>query len=199
MEIFELRMMERIIVVLIGGLCIYLGYKLFLNLPEQRDSEGKILLPGNISAYFSRVGPGVFFALFGALVISLSLYQGIEYERKGGGDISFETIAGAVPLASNLKQSAANVSIADRLFEVESLIRRLNQIPSYIAVDLDPESRDEAEHAILEAKLELMKMTWFAESPADFERFSDLARSESSIKPDDAFAEHLAVFRRGMN
>jgi hypothetical protein len=39
-------------------------------------------LPGNISIYLSRVGPGVFFALFGAAVIALSLHHAIQYKAE---------------------------------------------------------------------------------------------------------------------
>ena len=74
MDIQILRGMERIIAVLIGGFSVYLGYRLFMNLPEQKDSEGRIILPGDISVYLSRVGPGVFFALFGSVVLGISFY-----------------------------------------------------------------------------------------------------------------------------
>lgn len=72
-RIVWIRSFERILDTVIGGISIYLGYRLFLKLPEKTDSQGKVVLPGNISIYLSRVGPGVFFALFGAAVIALSL------------------------------------------------------------------------------------------------------------------------------
>ncbi len=70
-----LRAMERIIAIGVAGICIYLGYRLFIKLPEQADSSGKVILPGNISIYLSRVGPGAFFALFGAIVIGYSVHN----------------------------------------------------------------------------------------------------------------------------
>ena len=79
MEAYTLRALERIIVVIIGGLSVYLGYRLFLHVPSQKDGEGKISFPGGISIIVNRVGPGVFFALFGAGVVALSLYHGIVY------------------------------------------------------------------------------------------------------------------------
>lgn len=81
MDEIVIRGIERIVVVLGGGLAIYLGYKLFINLPEKSDQSGEIKLPGNISIYLSRVGPGVFFSLFGVAVLVASLYfQMVKYE-----------------------------------------------------------------------------------------------------------------------
>src|SRR6516225_4934007 len=79
MDPTTLRLTERILDVLIGGISIYLGYRLFLALPEKTDSNGKFVLPGNISVHLSRVGPGIFFALFGAIVVALSLHDSIQY------------------------------------------------------------------------------------------------------------------------
>jgi hypothetical protein len=66
-----MRMVERITAVLIGGLAIYLGYRLFFHLPFSRDHEGQLELPG-VKVVLSRVGPGVFFAAFGSLVLLYS-------------------------------------------------------------------------------------------------------------------------------
>jgi hypothetical protein len=87
MELFDAnnvlvwRAMERLINVLIGALAIYLGYRLFINLPERReDHEGKmkLLLPGDVSVYVSRVGPGIFFALFGTAIVLTSFVQTLK-------------------------------------------------------------------------------------------------------------------------
>ena len=59
--VFLWRAIERFANVLIGALAIYLGYKLFMNLPDRREERQgglKLLLPGDISIYLSRVGPG---------------------------------------------------------------------------------------------------------------------------------------------
>jgi len=40
-----LHALERILAVSIGGLCVVLGYRLFLAVPEQRDSSGTFRLP----------------------------------------------------------------------------------------------------------------------------------------------------------
>ncbi len=54
----------------IGGLCIYLGHRLFFHIPGQTDGEANLKLPGGIPIFITRVGAGVFLALFGACVVS---------------------------------------------------------------------------------------------------------------------------------
>lgn len=75
------RALERLIGMVIGGGSIYLGYRLFMSLPQRKsDSEGKVELPGGISIYVSRVGPGVFFALFGTAIVALSFVNALRWE-----------------------------------------------------------------------------------------------------------------------
>lgn len=82
--ITTLRMLERIIAVLIGGLAIYLGYRLFFHLPFERSHEGELQLPG-VKIVLSRVGPGVFFAAFGSLVLYYSLTEEVKVSRSMQG------------------------------------------------------------------------------------------------------------------
>ena len=79
MDAIVLRSLERLVVVAFGGLSIYLGYRLFLRMPDQENAQGRVTLPGGISIYMTRVGPGAFFALFGAVVLSLSFHHTISY------------------------------------------------------------------------------------------------------------------------
>jgi hypothetical protein len=70
--ILILRMLERTLSVIISGVMIYYGYRLFTLIPTQSNSQGKIELP-SMSVVFSKVGPGVFFAAFGSVVLFKSL------------------------------------------------------------------------------------------------------------------------------
>src|SRR5262245_1261480 len=78
------RHLERLLIVIAGGLSIVLGYRMFLAIPRagKDDGEGKLELPGGISIYVTRVGPGVFFGLFGALILGLGLLQGLKLETR---------------------------------------------------------------------------------------------------------------------
>lgn len=73
-----LRGLERIAAVIIAGGSLYLGFRLFKEIRSPKNSDGKILLPGNISIYVSRVGPGVFFGMFGTVILALSFVHPVQ-------------------------------------------------------------------------------------------------------------------------
>lgn len=104
------RMFERILVVLFGGLSIYLGYRLFFHLPMEKRSGGELTFPG-MKIVLTRVGPGVFFAAFGSVVLLYSLTNPIRVKTAAKSDATqvtkeyasgnAATEHGQQPLASN--------------------------------------------------------------------------------------------------
>lgn len=61
------RSIERILICLFGGTSLVLGWNLFrIGVVQQQTAE---LKAGNWSANLQKVGPGVFFALFGAAIL----------------------------------------------------------------------------------------------------------------------------------
>ncbi len=84
--LFLWRALERLATVLVAAGSIYLGYRLFWSLKEfKNEGEAKIQLPGGISIFISRVGPGIFFALFGTAIIGFSITQPMTLNVGGGG------------------------------------------------------------------------------------------------------------------
>lgn len=75
-----MRFVERLIVVLGACLALYCGYKLFLAMPSREHGAGQLDLPGGVSIHISRVGPGVFFSLFGAVILAMSFHYGVAME-----------------------------------------------------------------------------------------------------------------------
>ena len=106
------RHLERLLIVVAGGLSIYLGYRMFLAIPRApkgaETGEGKLELPGGVSIYVTRVGPGVFFALFGAVILGLGLHHGLTFEVR-------EQRPGAV-VTSAPGGAAPNVTVTERRF-----------------------------------------------------------------------------------
>src|SRR3981189_2911886 len=74
-----LRSVERLIVVVGGVLAIYLGYRLFSHAHLRNDGSGK-LKTTVFEFAVAKVGPGVFFALFGTWVLFSSLKSQIQTE-----------------------------------------------------------------------------------------------------------------------
>src|SRR5438445_13716606 len=83
-----MRMVERLFGLLAGALCVVLGDRLFINLPEKTDSSGKLVLPGGVSIWLSRVGPGIFFALFGAAIVAYSFASTVKVTSEQTGAAS---------------------------------------------------------------------------------------------------------------
>lgn len=164
-EILFLRMTERILAVVIGGICIYLGYRLFLRIPEQKEGVAKFEFLGKVSVYMARVGPGVFFALFGTVLVGLSLYKVIQFSD-------------GIPTATDLPPTDLNTHVTSFLGAGETVktsdtqspdvtrirlrgeIAILNTILTNLRHDLPEGERYKIERAILLTKFELMKSVW---------------------------------------
>jgi hypothetical protein len=204
MDPITLRAMERTLVVLIGGLCAYLGYRLFLHIPHQRDSEGKINLPGGISIFVTRVGPGVFFALFGAGIVAFSLYQGVIYFRErpadaGAAQREGESSRTEIELFGGVSQRASSGEtrrLDDERLNLRSEIEFLNTLPSWVRTNLNDEQRRSLRRRIVSTKLALMKTVWGPDW-GDQERFRLWAESGGTDPIPEGLTAPAAYYRFG--
>lgn len=83
-EFFLARSIEHLVVAIIGAFVVWMGYRLFREMPLRREGEAKIALPGGISIFLSRVGPGVFFVLFGTALIGYTATRPVSYQQGNG-------------------------------------------------------------------------------------------------------------------
>jgi hypothetical protein len=197
MDFLLLRFLERMTVVLISGMAIYLGFRLFLAVPELRESDGEVKLPWNISVVMTRVGPGVFFALFGIAAVSLALYRPLEMTLTGPGRAGGES--------RQRFSYAADPTLDDRTARADARallrkeIARLNAIPRLLRADLPEYERDSVQRTLARVKLQLMKPLWGDAS----EGFGDIATFEAWVDAGefDAPPAHmegaLALYRYG--
>ncbi len=126
---FVWRAVERLFAILIGGASIYLGYRLFMEMPRMSaDGEGKVELPGGISIYVSRVGPGVFFALFGTALVGLSFVSVLDFQW-GGGQKPVQ-LAAKETSAASVRVSYVSGEIGDTRVSLErdTLVRDLRTL-----------------------------------------------------------------------
>lgn len=75
--VLYLRGFERLLVVLFGGMSLWLGYRLFMNgvlIAQTASGEFR-----SAKIQLTKVGPGIFFALFGTAVISISLFRPLSF------------------------------------------------------------------------------------------------------------------------
>jgi hypothetical protein len=154
------RVLERLLVVFFAGLSVYLGYRLFLQIPDFRDSSGEVKLPSlNLRVTFSRVGPGVFFAVFGVAVLVASYMHGVTIEpspqNQGTGNEAKAKAGGryqgADPTAEEQEESLRRSVVA-------KTIGSLNGLQAVVSKQrLNTEGHD---LAIRDTKLVLMDLVW---------------------------------------
>ena len=166
MDLLQLRVIERVLAVVVGGMSVYLGYRLFIKLPEQMDSSGKVVLPGGISVFVSRIGPGVFFSLFGAAVVVVSLQQGLELNLANKASVTAELTEKTADLRVRYMGGSGNSDSAKRdavRAEARRTIAELNKLPTVLASDVPASRRTDVAQAVRDSKLALMGMVWGAD------------------------------------
>jgi hypothetical protein len=174
--VIVLRMVERILGVAIGGLLIYFGYRLFLDLRGKRGREagsGDFTLAGGNKLKLSKVGPGVFFALFGAGLIVYSLTRSVSLTTTGpvAPTAGKESAVGTVATVKFMGATSVPETDQERVrrrTETQSHIVALNKSVERAS---GPE-RAELERAVMQAKVALMEPLW-AEDWGDLADFRE--------------------------
>jgi hypothetical protein len=202
MEEFIIRAAERILGVFIGGFAIYLGYRLFIKLPEQMDSSGKVVLPGGVSIFLSRIGPGIFFSLFGASIVALSLYQRLEIEIPAaapGEPLQTATAnqTRSIRYFGDASQSNNDERLAAMRSEANRTLYELNRLSQVLVADLPASKRNDINQAIRESKLALVYSVW-GKDWGDFAQFKRwIAQGESVPAPASFDVAAIELFRNG--
>jgi hypothetical protein len=180
------RATERILLVLVGALAVYLGYSLFRHIPTASKSEGKLDLPGGVSIFLTRIGPGVFFALFGIAVIGYSVAQPVRL------DLPNVAVLSGLGQRNDPPAPPASLLIAGP--EPERVVAKLNGLVLEARQRLDPPAAAEFEAAVRSAKFSVMLGRWKPEW-GDRTAFERWARDNGDKDPPDHLAPATMVFR----
>ena len=73
-----IRGVERLFIVCFGGLSVYQGYKLFMAGFTNADSSMEASGGKSRKLKLTRIAPGIFFALFGATILVVSLLRPLD-------------------------------------------------------------------------------------------------------------------------
>lgn len=138
---------ERLAIVAIAALCIWLGYRLFQSLPAQHNASGTLTLP-SAKLVMSKVGPGVFFALFGGLV----LWQAVRTQLNAG-----PVTAAAGPAQGPQITLGASSGDAAALSHVQEDVSVLNCLAAVAPDELGP---GKAERVLHKARVALIGSVW---------------------------------------
>lgn len=173
---------QRILSILIGGMLIYFGYRLFLSLPGKRGRDGgsgEFSLGSANKVKLSKVGPGVFFAIFGAGLIAYSFAKPMK--------VNIPAAAQIAPSATNSPSAGTGVVAAAGFSYVgavsapetdEDRARMRNETQQDIiilnrALDrANASERPQVERAVVRAKVALMEPLW-AEDWGELKDFRD--------------------------
>lgn len=191
-----LRFLERITAVVIGGMAVYFGFRLFQEVPEHKDGTGKFVLPWDISIVMTKIGPGVFFALFGVGAVCLALIRPLEISSqrpKHSGEEEEPSIY-YVTLPS-VDQTARS--------DARALLRReiavLNTIPSLLRPNLPEHELDSIKRRIARVKLLLIRPVWGnpEEGFGDISKFEHWVRTGEPDPPPIGINKALLLYRYG--
>lgn len=166
-DLMILRGAERLLVVAIAGLSIVLGYHLFKIVPVDKDSRGEFKAL-NISIVVSKVGPGVFFAAFGALVLGLSVMTQLKVEPGQQG--------ASVPQSGEMTQTAL----------LEPRVEYLQQAPA-------PELAPQVAYAPVFQPIAPNQVTYLGVGGAPSASVEDVNRIKDQIGFLNCAAEHAGI------
>ena len=164
---FLTRMGERLLGVAIGGMSVFLGYRLFAKVPLKTDSAGKLLLPGGTRIVLSRVGPGVFFSLFGAAIVLTAFTRGVELTSRVA--VTSTDPSGATRVSEETRErrgvgatTAVPASEMERrLVEARTQIYTLNRdLPRALRKDVHADDRKLLELARDYSKAQILRAVW---------------------------------------
>jgi hypothetical protein len=187
MDPLLLRFIERITTVLTGAFSIYLGYRLFLSMPEQKTSDGKFVLPLNTSIVLTKVGPGIFFALFGIAAVIFALSRPMQMQ---GGRVASYAAPGSL-------------TNQDERTDARALLRKdmavLNTIPKLLRPGLNSEDRLDVELGLHRIKLGLMHPVWGTsnEGFGDFSVFEKWVQAGEPGAAPQGMDGALSLYRYG--
>jgi hypothetical protein len=197
-----LRMIERLLAVGIGGMSIYLGYRLFFALPTIRDASGEFHLPFDIKVILWRIGPGAFFALFGAAVVALSFYSSVRYDdvarapatvnADSASRVDTRSFAG-LGSARTTDSGAAQRADARKLLQRDMV--ELNALSGKLRDDLAEPDRAEVGGLVRRVKLKLLRSVWDS-NWGDPSTFDDWLASDRPDPP-PALVDAAELYFRG--
>lgn len=148
---------ERLLIIAAATICIVLGYKLFKIVPFHQEGEGKFKL-GDLSVNLTKVGPGVFFSLFGAYVLFQSVQNHLEMTLpQKNGNPANEQIDQIQPANINWMGTTGPVN-AELATRAMGPIKILNCLAK--KTDGSKVNRDRIETAIHQAKVAIIGDVW---------------------------------------
>lgn len=172
----------------IGGFLCFLGYRLFSIVPLAQPGDAEFSGLRGATIKLTRIGPGIFFALFGTLMVIWAINQPISYSEiqtnKDGEEsmVVMERRVGAAGSETSISNEANDT--ARNLVEQE--ISWLNQVESILTEAQRADLVDDPEFIIPSIKQRLMLSIWDSDAWGDKSAFVQWLEERGGMgKPTD--------------
>ncbi len=199
MDPILLRFLERITAVVIGGMAVYFGFRLFQEVPEHKDSSGKFVLPWDISIVMTKIGPGVFFALFGVGAVCLALMRPLEISSQKPVHPSKKEGEDSIRYIVEPSSSDDHSTRYDARVLLRKEIAVLNTIPHLLKPNLPEHVLNPIKHGLARVKFLLMQPVWGDKDDGfgDISKFDEWVQSCEPDPPPNGFEKALQLYRCG--
>jgi len=180
------RALERLLIVLIGGLCVYFGFRLYFVVASQ-----KATLEASAKGYLLKlrdVGPGAIFCLIGCSLLAWSIFVQPRYEYTYSGVTGDTSTPSASPKVSVSYAGALDANTATR---IKREMHAIAFAKSRLAASAnDHEAADpELEHAYKDldsARLDLVRPYLSEDDVATYLQFNNADPHKVSGQPTQA-------------
>jgi hypothetical protein len=172
----------RLLQILAGVLLCVLGYRLFRQMPTS-DGTAEVSLTDHLKFNLSKVGPGVFFALFGAAIMIQAISSPPRLERESSPMASKTVPTQERVLIAGQRDATVAEGAVLTTEKLQSQLRFLNGLAGLLRKDLSIEQRVKFENDQREAKLALMAGAWDKKRWGDFTTFAAWAQGDRTITP----------------
>lgn len=164
LELIKSRSKERLLALTVAGICIILGFLLFLFAPDA-PNEGSVNIEYlNKKFALANVGPGVFFALFGAAITIYSIVTQLKMKNVSKKNNEEDTVEGTntieyTYLLNNKKDSQENINLRGEFLQD---FRTFSKISHEIELseNISPDIKLKYETAMENVKDYIMRSLW---------------------------------------
>ncbi len=183
---YLISLVQHLTIAGIGLMIAVLGYRMFRDMPALQEGSARIGLPGGISIYWSRIGPGAFFVLFGTGLIAYTApHLTLTYRQ---GDTSIVSQGFGNQPAVSAPAAKTGIFPGPR----PDLVRLLADLAAEVDKQPLSQQRIDRDRALSEARRAIMLAAWDPRwgNPEDFQQWLNSGGSN----PPGPAAKAVAVF-----
>ncbi len=147
------RSLERIIAALLGGGAIYMGYKIFVSLPNISAMEDNFKFKKHLSFHLVKIGLGLVFTVFGAYIVLATVLSKVNYQDLANEGKIYTGLSDQVEMGQNESTLIDHQDLPSYFLTLNGIVARLDS-------GISSREKRDIEIAISRTKLNLMLAIW---------------------------------------